>query len=277
MARLWPALDVWNVEPDLLLALLDDYQPTALEERESAVRLFFPTSAARDGAAQALAASPGLAAPRHESLDVSDEDWARRSQENLQPITVGRITVLPDSRFLAQTSSSIAIVIPPSMAFGTGHHVTTRLCLAALQTIDLTDAIVLDVGTGSGILGIAAVALGAAHARGIDSDPDAIEAAAENLSLNQHIGRIAGVSLECVDIRAMAGGSADVVVANLTGALVASEAATLVRTLRPEGRLILSGVLADEWDAVIRSFEDAMKKVWQSQQDGWIGAVLVKR
>jgi len=175
----WPALDASCDQPDLLLAAVDDFSPTAVEERDDGLRVFFATSTARDAAVAAL-----LQNFRITPIDVDDEDWARRSQQNLKPISVGRVTVLPSPEARVPSPESIAIVIPPSMGFGTGHHVTTRLCLAALQSMDLRGSLVLDVGTGSGLLAIAAVKLGATRALGIDDDPDAIAAATENLEFN---------------------------------------------------------------------------------------------
>jgi len=277
LARLWPALDVWNVEADLLLAVVDDFGPTAVEEHDDTVRLFFSTTTARDEAGRAIVSNPIVGTPRQQLVDVSDDDWARRSQDNLQPVTVGKITVLPDSRLLGPDPAALAIVIPPSMAFGTGHHATTRLCLAALQTVPLADASVVDVGTGSGILAITAVALGATRALGIDYDVDAIAAARENVERNRHIPGIERVALECLDLGSLAEQTADCVTANLTGTLIAAQAGTLQSAVRPGGRLILSGVLADEWAAVFAAFGGAVKKVWQSQEDGWIGAVVVKK
>jgi ribosomal protein L11 methyltransferase len=206
---------------------------------------------------------------------VPDDDWARRSQENLRPISVGRIRVAPPWNVDAPSAISpqpsvILVVIQPSMGFGTGHHATTRLCLAALQELDLTGAFVLDVGTGSGVLAIAADRLGASRAIGIDFDPDAIQSARENLDFNPDVRH---VELEVADLAAGGLPSADVVTANLTGALLVRSAATLLGALRPGGTLILSGLLAHERDEVCQAFAPAAV-VWERDEEGWVGLIL---
>src|SRR5438093_2895280 len=256
---------------DLLLAFLDDFSPTAIEEHETGARVFFATPQMRDAALAAVAA---LKAPRCKagSIDVDDEDWARRSQENLPPVTVGRITVFPNPQSLTPNPSLLHLVVPASMAFGTGHHATTRLCLAALQRIDLGGAIVLDVGTGAGILALAAVRLGAARAVGIDHDPDAIQIARENLSLNPEAHH---VSFEVADLAAAPLPVADVVIANLTGALLVRTAPVLAGAVRRGGTLIVSGALREERDAVHAAFYE-MTTTWEASQDEWIVLVLFK-
>jgi len=259
--KTYPAVDVQSAPADLVLALVDDFEPTAVEERGDSLRIFFSSTAARDDALNVLAATAPASA-----IDVPDEDWARRSQENLQPVTVGRITIIPNSQFPIPNS----IVIAPSMGFGTGHHATTRLCLAALQAIDLTDAFVLDVGTGSGVLAIAAERLGASRALGIDHDPDAIQSARENLALNPGARH---VEVGIADLTVVALPRADVVTANLTGALLVRSAASLLGAVRPGGTLILSGLLAHERDEVCRAFVPAAI-VWEHEEDGWVGMIL---
>lgn len=267
MARSWPALDVCDVgNADALLAILDDFLPTAVEERESGLRVFFATTETRDAALAALADA------RAAAVEVSDEDWARRSQEGLAPVTVGRITIFPNSESRIPNPDAIQLVIPPSMAFGTGHHATTRLCLAGLQTIELPGKFVLDIGTGSGILAIAAVALGAAAAFGLDNDLDAIAAARENLALNPGKGPI---EFMVGDLHELAPGDVHVVTANLTGALFVREAGAVARALRARGVVIASGLLAGEAPDVLAAFQP-MKKVWQAEEDGWIGVILMK-
>ena len=245
---------------------MDDFSPTAVEERDSGLRVFFATPTARDAAVSALGRQFSITA-----IDVDDEDWARRSQENLSSIVVGRITVVPTVRALPASPAlpALFIVIPPSMGFGTGHHATTRLCLAALQSIDLRDAFVLDVGTGSGILAIAASALGAARALGMDDDQDAIAAAKENLEFN----RVANVTFEVGDLMTGHLPAADVVVANLTGAMLVRAAARLMEAVRPGGVLIVSGIMATEGDEVRRAFANRGFDA-DVQEDEWLAFTI---
>jgi len=266
---LYPALDIRGDNPDLLLAAVDDFSPTAIEERDDAIRVFFTNTRVRDDARTQLAARFEVAA-----VDVPDEDWARRSQQNLQPVTVGRLTVLTKSALaglsaMSHEPSALTIVIEPSMGFGTGHHATTRLCLEALQTIDLRGKSVLDAGTGSGILAIAAARLGAARALGIDDDPDAIQAARENLVANP----TPGVAFEVGDLRALPLDPADVVTANLTGSLLVKAAAVLLAAGRPGGLLVLSGLMAAERDEVVHAFRGT-QAVWERKEDEWVGLVM---
>ena len=282
---LYPALSITGADLEFVLAAAVDHSPTAAQEHGDSLTIFFRDSSARDAARQALAAAfPGAVVAARE---VDDEDWARRSQENLQPITVGRLTVYPslvDLRVLRPSSeppapSPVAIVIQPSMGFGTGHHATTRLCLLALQREELAGRAVLDIGTGSGILAIAAARLGAARAVGIDHDPDAIRAARENLALNPGIG---GVTFALVEFGG--GGdevrlkpdttTGDIVLANLTGALLAREACRILASVRPGGRLIVSGLLDAEREDVAAAFKTATV-VAESREDEWVAMVLV--
>jgi ribosomal protein L11 methyltransferase len=158
------------------------------------------------------------------------------------------------------------------MGFGTGHHATTRLCLAALQTIDLRDQVVLDIGTGSGVLAMAAERLGAARATGIDYDPDAIQSARENLELNRDVR---SVIFDVADLSDASLPAADVVTANLTGALLVRSSSAVLAAVRPGGTLILSGLLAHERDEVRAAFLPAAV-VWEREEDGWVGLMMKK-
>ena len=262
LGKRWPAVDV-SGDPDLLLAIADDYSPTAVEERDGSLRIFFTTPELRDKAADALRGAP---------VDVDDDDWARR--QPLEPISVGNITVVaslqsPVTSLQSPVSSHIVIAIPPSMGFGTGHHATTRLCLAELQKIDLRGKVVLDVGTGSGLLAIAAAKLGAARAVGTDDDADAIQAARENLELNG----VTNVELIVADLMKDPLPQADVVLANLMGALIVRAAPRLVAATRPGGVLIVSGVLDSEGDDIRRAF--ANQTITNTvQEDEWLGITI---
>jgi ribosomal protein L11 methyltransferase len=164
------------------------------------------------------------------------------------------------------------IVIEPSMGFGTGHHATTRLCLAHLQEIDVAGRTAVDVGTGSGVLAIAASRLGAARVLAIDDDEDAIQSARENLELNPGVD----ITLGVLDLRRAGVRPFHVVLANLTGALLVSAARALLALATPGGTLILSGFMESEEPVVVAAFE-ACEVERRSQEDEWVCMTLHSR
>jgi ribosomal protein L11 methyltransferase len=277
LGKTWPALDlhVPGCDPqlqELVLAELDDYQPTAIHEPEDAhtIRAFFATSDARFAAKRAL----GVAFGPHvyvESVDVDDEDWAARSQSQLRSVTVGRVVVAPPWDLPDPGCRFKVVVIQPSMGFGTGHHATTRLTLRALQSLELNGRSVLDIGCGSGVLAIAAVCLGARAAVGIDIDGDAITNARENADLNAVTQTVQFHEQDLNDLTA----PADVVLANLTGGLLEKSGGKLAQLVKPGGYLIASGFMVSE-SSVLPALEQffALQKI--DQEDEWMGALFHK-
>ena len=263
--RTWPAIVVSGLaarDTELIHATLASHNVTAIDEpSEDQWRVFFSGTTDRDAALAAL--RDRFPALRLDPLDVADENWAARSQKSLRAVQIGRVIVTPP------WDAPITIVIRPSMGFGTGHHATTRLCLAALQRISLDRGTVLDVGTGSGVLAIAASRLGAEEVTGIDEDQDAIQSAWDNLSLNPS----AQVTLIVGDLRSTELVAADVVVANLTGGLLIQSAERLRKLTNAQGRLILSGFMADEERDVLAAF-GAFSVEHRGEEEGWICLTL---
>jgi ribosomal protein L11 methyltransferase len=270
----WPALEIAGIPPadaadlhqaaqgDLLQAALVDFDVEAIDESAPAGwRVFFRTAAERDRAHTALAAEfPGLT---FAAADIADEDWAARSQASLKAVRVGQLIVAPP------WDVPVVITIRPSMGFGTGHHATTRLCLAALQAVEVTRRSVIDVGTGSGVLAIAASLLGAVEVRGIDDDADAIHAAWDNLALNP----AAVVSLLVGDLRSTSLEPADLVFGNLTGGLLMASSDVIRALAAPRGRLILSGFQTHEEAAVVASFAPFVVER-REDEDSWVCVTL---
>ena len=235
---------------DQLHLLLDDFEPSAIHEDDAGDhwRVFFPTSAHRDAAAAALAELDGVRAAR---LDVADEDWARRSQEDLHAIEAGGLVIAPP--WDVPKGATPVIIIEPSTGFGTGHHATTRLCLELMQQLDLRGARVLDVGTGSGVLALAAWKLGATDVVAIDNDPDALDNARSNIERN---GAAATIDIIRDDLSALRIERADGVMANLTGAVLVRYADELRSLVLEGGYAILSGFGPDDLAVVRMAFAD---------------------
>jgi len=242
--------------PGRVAAALDDLSPAAVHETgdddRPTWRIFPADQSQLDLIASTLAAAFAPSGCRLETVEVEDADWAARTQANLARVAVGRLIVSPPWDVPeALPPGSHLVVIQPSMGFGTGHHETTRLCLRLLQDLDLEGRRVVDLGTGSGVLAMAAYLLGAREVEGLDVDEDALVSARESLALNGLTGRVA---LRRADLQADRIEPADVILANLTGALLIAQATLLVGLARPGGRLVLSGFQRVEADAVHSAF-----------------------
>jgi len=261
--RLVPALELFfpplSTHPDLpdrVAVALDGAGLAAVHEAGSDAeplwRVFLTDPAGTSRVAAQLQDEFAADGCRVTQVEIEDEDWAARSQANLTHVRVGRLVVAPPWDIPpGLPHDTHLIVIPPSMGFGTGHHETTRLCLRLLQDLDLRGKRLVDVGTGSGVLAIAAVLLGAGSVEGIDYDEDALTSARESVAVNGLSGRI---RLRAADIRSDRTAAADVVTANLTGALLVAVAPELASMADAGGSLILSGFQPPEAASVVDAF-----------------------
>lgn len=276
MARTVPCLDLHFPPlasrpdlPDRVALALDDLAPAAVHESGDDLaptwRVFLADPSATPAAGTALErafAADGLRVAR---VEVEDEDWAARSQAHLTRVAVGRITVAPPWD-AAPPSDGLLVIVHPSTGFGTGHHQTTRLCLRLLQDVDVAGRRVVDVGTGSGVLALAAWRMGAIDVEALDYDQDALDNARENVRLN---GAAGAIVLRQADLRADAIAAGDIVTANLTGALLRAQAPAITALVRPGGTLILSGILDTEVDEVRAAFTPALRLADAASEDVW--------
>ena len=223
---------------------------------------------------------PGLCLAKPVVSIVSDEDWSANWKTNFKPMRVGRrLVILPTwEEAPLKRDDDITLLIDPGMAFGTGGHETTRLCLEILENIMdnmplmLTPS-ALDLGTGSGILAIAAVKLGAGRVCALDTDPQAIEVARENFVLNDVADQI-----ECgaTPIEAFAG-TFDVILANILAEELARLAPYLIDHLKIGGFLVLSGILAEKESLVFKAFLANDLEYIETRSNGEWVAMLYKK
>lgn len=281
--RTWPVLRLVFPTPldderrERLLLDVDDCGASALDDADDVVSLYFNAAADRDAALDLLAGRGWLTLATLTTEDVPDEGWAARSQANLPAVRVGAVVVAPpwDLPPVDRRDGLMVIEVEPSTGFGTGHHQSTRLCLRALQTLDLRGVRVLDIGTGSGVLAVAAVRLGAREALGIDNDPDAIESAEDTLRRNDLLASGAvRMALSGLDDAALV--PADVVCANLTGTLLRQQGARVQRLIAPGGCAVLSGFTEDEARWVREAF-DACDVEAAHEEEFWVAYVMRRR
>ncbi|MFC5696952.1 50S ribosomal protein L11 methyltransferase [Pseudomonas sp. GCM10022186] len=215
----------------------------------------------------------GGALPVHQIERIEDQDWERSWMDNFQPMRFGRRLWIVPSWHAAPEPDAVNLLLDPGLAFGTGTHPTTALCLEWLDSQDLAGCDVLDFGCGSGILAIAALLLGARQAVGTDIDPQALEASRDNASRNGIDPARFPVYLPA-DLPQR---PAAVVVANILAGPLVSLAPQITSLVAPGGRLALSGILAEQAEEVRAAYADAFDLDPTAEQDGWVRISGVRR
>ncbi len=219
---------------------------------------------------------PGLSIPRPIISTVQSEDWSSSWKANFKPLRVGRrLMIVPTWEEPPPCPDDIVLRLDPGMAFGTGGHETTRLCLELLEEIMdgmpilLTPA-VLDLGTGSGILAMAAVRLGAGRVVAVDIDPQAVEVARENLALNDLADQ---VECDTTPLEKLTG-TFDVILANILAEELVRLAPQLIQRLSGGGMLVLSGILAEREQLVRDGFACQELEYRETRRQGeWVTMV----
>lgn len=205
---------------------------------------------------------------------VQDEEWASAWKKFFKPLKIGRIVIRPTWEQYSPQPDDIVIDLDPGMAFGTGSHPTTKLCLEALQDYVKGGETVLDMGTGSAILAMAAARLGAARVVGLEIDPVAVEAAVENV---KRVNLEDTIKIERADSPSTFEGQADIVLANIIAKVIINMAEGLASKVKPGGVLIASGIVVERSQEVIDTLTGLGLKLHEVRQEGdWVALVFMQ-
>ncbi|MBQ9031009.1 MAG: 50S ribosomal protein L11 methyltransferase [Parasporobacterium sp.] len=226
----------------------------------------------------------GIAPVTMEESRVDTEDWDHKWKEYFKPFTVGRILIKPTWEEVPEGTQADAVIsIDPGMAFGTGIHETTRLCLSALQDVIRPGMTVLDLGTGSGILGIAALLLGADSVTAVDIDEQAVRVAGENFSLNVPGKKSRLITANILQDSSLQDQFAqegyDLVLANILAEVIIPLSGTVHRFLKPGGVFIASGIIDGKEEDVVRAVRSNQElSLLKTGADGdWRSVIAEKR
>lgn len=203
---------------------------------------------------------------------LEDQDWERAWLEYFKPMQFGKnLWICPTGHEVTQNNATV-IELDPGLAFGTGTHPTTALCLEWLDHHPLNNLTVMDFGCGSGILAVAALKLGASTAIGVDYDPQAIKATLDNATKNHVQDRI-----KVFDSSNTPEVQADVLIANILAGVLIDLENELAKHIKDHGQIVLSGILSEQAEAVLQAYEDDFSMEPPTEKDGWVRLTGYKR
>ncbi len=247
--------------------LIDDEERV---DKELAIREFLQQLSAR---------FPGCTTPQLVTSLIEEEDWGKNWKKHFKPIQITpQITIKPSWEEYNPAADEIVIEMDPGMAFGTGHHASTRLALsfidACYHSDDAAPESALDVGTGTGVLAMACALFGADQVLGIDNDPDAVAAAQENCQRNKLTSKLQITDQDLATISERF----DLVIANITSNVLTNMAEQLCNHLAPCGKLILAGILTGEQEQGIKTTFTSLglRHLTTNYQDEWASLHFIR-
>ena len=237
--------------------------------RETRLTGLFPANTNMDAVLAQL--DPAMLSRCNQRVEIlEDKDWEREWMQHYQPMQFGRRLWVCPSWLQPPQPDAVNLLLDPGLAFGTGTHPTTALCLAALDALPLEQARVVDYGCGSGILAVAAGRLGARQLLCVDNDPQALAATRDNASRNGLAEASLQVALPGDYDETPWRGTADVVLANILAGPLLSLSGTLLAFLRPGGTLLLSGLLMSQAEEVIAHYHPDISLGVAAARDNWV-------
>lgn len=211
-----------------------------------------------------------LLATNHRVEILEDKDWEREWIQHYHPIRFGERLWICPSWIEPPEPEAVNLLLDPGLAFGTGTHPTTALCLTELEGMALTGETAVDYGCGSGILAVAALKLGARQVLGVDNDPQALVASRENAARNQLAPHRLPLALpQDVNLETWTQ-SADLVIANILAGPLRELSTTLLQFLRPGGTLLLSGLLDSQAGELCAHYRDKLRLEVSREREGWV-------
>ena len=272
-AELAPSGEDWMLEQGAVAVTLQDNADQPLFDkdleaaplwRETCVTGLFPADTDTEQLQQALPKQ--LATGSSQRLEIlEDKDWEREWMQHYQPLQYSENLWVVPSWMEVPDPSAVNIMLDPGLAFGTGTHPTTTLCLQHIQQLQPAGKIVVDYGCGSGVLAIAALLMGATRAYGIDTDPQAVIASRDNAERNSIDPTQLEIGLPGLELP-----SAELVVANILAGPLIHLAETICALLDKNSELLLSGILNEQADQVIQAYSPYLALNVRERQDGWV-------